>query len=245
MASSGDPGSGILRSDGSGEDRGSGDTSCQPVHGLPLFPGMSTFPPELLGDDPSALIVQALPTLGTVLLWALIEKVCRREASMGARHLAGGVVLATSAAQALLVWQMFSLLGCDASFSVEMWRLVGFIGVPVLNVLLFFGLSRYTPRLVVAAFFALAGGVLFSDWALRGGIIASPAAHPLAAMQQCFDILAVCSIYLIRGPTAPRRPPWRRRKATRPLPTPDPLAAAPHEACRNEPGHRTVSWFSV
>ena len=156
----------------------------------PVFPG--TLVRGRL--DPGDAALRALPTAATLLLWLASEarashaKVVPRDVLIAAQV----VALLGVGAAAALTWRVFGLLACNGDVDdATSWGIVAVVGVAFVDVALVL-LGRRAARLVTLVFLLQAAGCVVAEWLLRGGLVDSPAAHPLPALQGL-----LCTVALI------------------------------------------------
>lgn len=209
-------------------------STCGALHQLFVPPPSDV---KVIKDDAVAIVVQSSPTLGTMLFLLLLSYRGRRSlASQCVKNAVDGVALAVIVANGILSWRTFELLECDdvLTGAYKAFAIASAVACAILS----FGIVRVRPLSVVGLFLLAAGGAVFADWTLRGGVVVSPGGYYLVAVQETFCLLAVLAIYH----TSRRTAKTRVLSATR-TPVPDALVRRPVDASASAPPTR--SWLLV
>lgn len=143
------------------------------------------------------ILFQASASILALLLWLLLELKPTRRAYLDSFRMQGyGVALLATSALGILTWRVFDLLECEGR--AEGWRVIGIVGVVLLNFVLIMITTRCV-RVGILAFLLLASASVFTDWALRGGLLHSKAAVPFAAAQQLWALLSIVACSHLPG----------------------------------------------
>ena len=156
---------------------------------------------------PGAVVLQSAPLLVSLGTWLLMEAVhTRGTGTRRVRQASTAVGILAGLTASFLTWRVFDLLECGGQGEAHQWQIVAVAGSAATSALLLLVLARRTIRLPIAILFAIAGGAIFADWALRGGFLVTYASEPLASLQQLWCLQAVALF-----PFLPRRGDRRLR----------------------------------
>lgn len=148
-----------------------------------------------------AIVILFAPTLATGALFLLLllyppRPTRTRKRELLAQTTSGSLAFFTIISQCVLLARTLFVHMCDAQMDLHEWTAVlPVVGVGSTDAILIYMTALTFPYLVSVCFLALAGGVGVVEWAIRGGVTVSRGSHLLVAVQQTFDILAICSLY--------------------------------------------------
>lgn len=206
-----------------------------------IFPKYDNTTAVPLLTNPSSISVQSIPVISTLLVWIFVEAYRQRKRAT-TMHRTTFLFLGTGGAAlaALFTWRFFELLECDANITsdVHAWKVVAIISSVVTSLVLLGVCATRMVRAGIVLTILLAGGIVFLDWALRGGFITTVAAIPLYALQQAWCIQTTALFPQIVARTSKRSP-----SAARPITVVDPLAARVTTTVDATPADRALSWF--
>ena len=214
-----------------------------------FFPTSIPSPTPTFNKDPGAIAIQSIPTLAVLTTClAIVTWGHRRTSGKGVRCMTLVLALFVVAVQTLLIQRGFELVECDSSstLNVSSWALLCTIAIAFCNVaILTFAMPRCAP-LVTIFYRACASGTVVLEWALRGGLETTDGAYPLAAIQQCFGMLAVSSLYHFKGDKRPHSLTSGREAVKKTWTTPRLAASDPLESATTIPSTSTpINWFAV
>lgn len=157
------------------------------------------FPRDAMGslEEPGSIVVQALPTVTTILfVVAIVSR--RRRTSPLLRTSTYVVGSASILALGVLSFRVFDLLAC-ADTGVEGWRAVGVTGLPLSALVILMCATRW-PRAATVVALTCAGGTVASDWAVR--TVDPTVGQPFASIQHVYDLVALACVTRIHARSA-------------------------------------------
>jgi len=170
---------------------------------------------EDISENPGALFVLSIPLLFTVSTWITVEALrlragprCPSFPTRGDTVIGRVVQILAGTATSILVFRVLELLGkCDMAdeWNVTHWVFLIVGGTAAGHIALSL-VAFWSPRASAFLFLLCAGGVYWTEWALRGGILVRYGAQPLTAIQQllCLQSLAaLCVPRLVRSSALP------------------------------------------
>lgn len=185
---------------------------------------------EDISKNPGALFIISTPILFTLSTWITVEALrlragprCPSFPSRGDTVIGRAVQIVAGTATSILVFRVLELLGkCDMvdEWNITHWVIL-IVGGTVAGHIALSLVAFWSPRASAFLFLLCAGGVYWTEWALRGGILVRYGAQPLTAIQQllCLQALAtLCVPRVVRSSALPSimRPPSSTRTTSGP-----------------------------
>lgn len=150
-------------------------------------------------DRPELIVLQALPTVVTTLVWlSLMVSRRRRGLSRGVTAVARGTAFVSSFALAPVAWRVVELYECtgddagsgEDSSAVSVWRILVASGVVLGAFVVTVPMSQRFPYLSIIVALLCAAGTVVADVGLRGWWTVTVAAVPLMYAQHLCNTIA-------------------------------------------------------
>lgn len=202
-----------------------------------------------LDTRPELIVLQALPTTFTVLLWGSLECLRRRRGVTSriksfVRILCAIAIVASS----LLSWRVVELLQCDGYTKGIVWKILAAAAPLVLGFVLVVPLVSRSPRVAILLSLIVSSGIVVSDVGVRGWWTTSHAAIPLVSAQQLWNIVTVLLFLFLPSRVSTTILPTKNRTSRLPttrrfdnVVTADALERRAVKAC--EVQQPRTSWF--